>query len=284
MSYYLRFISFLLLSLSSLAQAAIIENIAEIRIPVKGNLGTTIEKVIVTIWHDDTKTNTPFVLINHGRASSPIDRQNFGRGRYVKESKYLVELGFTVLIPTRIGYGISGGPDLEAVTTSYSHANYARTFEIMAIEGMEVIKFAQSLPYVNRNNGMLIGISYGGAMVIAMSAKNLPCIKAILNISGGVGGNPTKSPTHPNDPENTENIFRAYGKIAKIPTAWVYAQNDEYWGQEIPIKWYQAFVSGGSNAKLYHLENSTAGHFVFKKDFETWFAIFKELAKQYDVL
>ncbi|WP_263832968.1 dienelactone hydrolase family protein [Sulfurospirillum oryzae] len=279
-----RLIPLLIAFAFSLSQAAIIEDTVEIKIPVKTTLSTSTEKIVVTIWHDDTKTNTPFVLINHGRSASPTDREKFGRGRYVKESKRLVELGFTVLVPTRIGYGVSGGPDLEYTPTKLSHANYQHAFEVMATEGVHVVKLAQTLPYVNPENGALIGISYGGAMVIAMSTKNIPSIKAILNLSGGVGGDPIKNPGNPRDPQNAEDIFRAYGKLSKIPTVWVYAKNDEYWGKEIPIQWFKAFAEGGSKTVMYHLGTSTAGHSVFRKDFDTWFPIFTKLAKEHNIL
>ena len=280
--HYFRFIPLLLAFSLSLLQSAIIEDIVELQVPVKTTFSTSTEKITVTIWHDDTKTNTPFVLINHGRSAS--EREKFGRGRYVKESQRLVELGFTVLVPTRIGYGVSGGPDLEYTPTKFSRANYEPAFEVMATEGVHVVKLARTLPYVNPQNGALIGISYGGAMVIAMSTKNIPGIKAILNLSGGVGGDPIKNPENPIDPQNTEDIFRAYGKLAKIPTVWVYAKNDEYWGKELPIKWFKAFAEGGSTTVMYHLGTSTAGHSVFRKDFDTWFPIFTKMAKDNNIL
>jgi hypothetical protein len=47
--------------------------------------------------------------VNHGRASGAEVRAKLGRVRYLTVAHHLVERGFAVFLPTRVGYGVTGG-------------------------------------------------------------------------------------------------------------------------------------------------------------------------------
>jgi hypothetical protein len=56
--------------------------------------------------------NAPYLVLNHGRPANG-NLAGMQRQRYSDNSRYFVSLGFVVLVPTRVGYGESGGPDVE---------------------------------------------------------------------------------------------------------------------------------------------------------------------------
>ncbi|HEX3140068.1 MAG TPA: dienelactone hydrolase, partial [Rhizobacter sp.] len=97
------------------AAARVGESQIDVPVSVKDGYRKTLEQPIkVTLFVDDeTPAPRPILVINHGRAVTAEERAALGRARYSEISKYFARLGFLVAVPTRIGYGVSGGEDLE---------------------------------------------------------------------------------------------------------------------------------------------------------------------------
>src|SRR5262249_30052626 len=99
---------------SSSPHAATVEQVIKVPITLKTHWGDRRREVqqdiVVTMFRDDAREKSPYVVINHGRVSGESGRAKFGRMKYSDISGYLVSLGFVVLVPTRIGYGVTGGP------------------------------------------------------------------------------------------------------------------------------------------------------------------------------
>src|SRR5262245_38505883 len=89
------------------AHAAVIEETVTAPVTLKTNSGDVTQDIVVTVFYDDQRSASPYMVINHGRTSNEEKRERMGRQRYSKISRYLVSMGFTVLVPTRIGYGVT---------------------------------------------------------------------------------------------------------------------------------------------------------------------------------
>ena len=63
-----------------------------------------------------------------------------------------------------------------------------------------------------------------------------------------MGVNPTTSPGKSCQPEQLTTIYGQYGKTTRVPTLWLYAENDLFWGPDVPKQWFEAFKTGGSDA------------------------------------
>ncbi len=270
----------LLLTFGS-AQAKTVEEVTETEFTIKGTLDSARQKILVTIWRDDQRTNAPFLVLNHGRDGSKL--KGYKRVRFSKASRQLVKLGFAVLVPTRCGYGETGGPDLEY--TSFATGNFEPCFEAAADQGEEVVKLARSLPFVNPDRGVLMGVSYGGAMVVAMGARNLPGIKAIFNVAGGGGGDIQRAKGQPYHPHNMEQLFAKYGQTSRVPSLWLCAENDELFGKDAPRQWYRAFADAGGVAKFIMLPpRGEFGHALLAKDFDHTMTIFEQFIGELGIL
>src|SRR5262249_46623651 len=139
---------------------------------------------------------SPYVVINHGRVSSEKGRAKFGRMKYSDISRYLVSLGFVVLVPTRVGYGVTGGPDVE-YSGPCDKKNYAVGLDAAADEVRAVLERAKTLPEVDLSQGLVVGASFGGMATIKLTTVNLPGLAGGVNFAGGVGGDPKIRPHHP---------------------------------------------------------------------------------------
>jgi hypothetical protein len=72
----------------------------------------------------------------------------------------------------------------------------------------------------------------------------------VINFSGGTAGNPVDAPGHSCRPDLLAQTYRDLGRLAREPSLWLYAENDRYWGPQVPRMWFSAYFGGGSDAEL----------------------------------
>lgn len=253
------------------ANAAPIEEIVQIPVSVFDERQQAHQQnITLTIFRDDARISTPFMVINHGRAGDSAKRQQLGRARYTANAEYFVARGFAVFVPTRVGYGVSGGPDVED-TGSCSNRDFPRGFEAAAKQTLAVLDYAKSQTYIDATRGVLVGQSFGGATTVALTAKNLDGVKGAINFAGGSGGNPTGRPENPCSAKQLAQTYAAYGKTAKTPMLWLYSENDKYWGKAHPQQWFDGYIKQGGNAQFVQLPASGRdGHGSFTANPRAW--------------
>lgn len=269
------------LLLSSAARAAPVEEIIDVPVFVHTSAGPVAQDVVVTVFRDDQRGKSPYLIINHGRSGDPDKRATFGRARYSEISREFVGLGFTVLVPTRIGYGVTEGPDVESPGPSCDARKYAPGFDIAAEEVAAVLRYAQAIGYVDTSRGLVVGTSFGGMLSIKLAAAGLPGLAGAVNFAGGMGGNPTRWPEHPCAAAQLDQLYRGYGAKAKVPSLWLYSTNDRYWGPLLPQQWYADFVHAGGAADFVQLPPfGDDGHMSFIGNRPAWSPAFQQFVRR----
>jgi dienelactone hydrolase len=270
----LKLSSFLfLLFFSSAAISDIVEEIVTLPVSVKNIYGGEFkQEIIVTIFRDNSRVKSPWLVLNHGRPVSGA--LQMGRQRYSKNSKYFVEKGFLVLVPTRVGYGPSGGPDVE-YSGACNQNNYPVVYEAAVEQVSKVIDYAKNLPYVNSGRGLIVGQSFGGVTSIAASTLNKDGLMGVINFAGGGGGNPETRPGEPCGQKLLKKTYRDYGEKSKVPSLWLYSSNDRYWGNVYPREWFKSYKNGADKNKVLTRFVSLPpykedGHSIFTGNPETW--------------
>ncbi|KAA6127002.1 alpha/beta hydrolase [Cupriavidus cauae] len=227
------------------------------------------QRIVVTAFREPGHQRYPLLVLNHGRAPDPYARARLGRVRLAEQAAYFASLGFQVLVPTRIGYGASGGDDIEN-TGSCTRKNYRPGFEVAAQQVLQVIEMARSRPEIDVSRVVLVGQSFGGAAVIALAAKNPPGVRLVLNFAGGGGGDPRLHPGEPCAPDQQAALFAEYGRSARVPTHWIYTTNDRYMGP-YPAQWFEAFRGAGGVGKYHALPAfGQDGHQLFARGLTRW--------------
>lgn len=213
----------------------------------------------------------PLAVILHGRAATEKARATMRTNQFDNAISYLLNLGYIVAVPTRIGYGKSTGADLEAAGTCYKR-DYARGLQAAATQTLAVLNTIRLDVDVAPTGTVLIGNSYGGIVALATAARQPAGIRTVINISGGAGGNPYKHPKNPCGVRNLQKQLHSYGKHShRIPTVWIYAANDKYWGAKIPRQWLQTYRYAGGVAHFYNVERlGVDGHTVFTHFPQVW--------------
>jgi dienelactone hydrolase len=261
------------LSLSATAASArVVESEQDVPVTVKDLYGKTVERAVrLTVFVDDeTPVPHAILLVNHGRAGTAQERADFGRARYADISRHFARYGFLVALPTRVGYGVTGGDDVED-SGGCTSRRFLPGFTAAAAQTQAVLDVLATRPDVLRDRTVLLGQSYGGATTVALASKNLPGVVAAINIAGGAGGDPKARPRDPCSPSRLESLYGDFGETARVPMLWLYTENDLYWGPELPKAWFKAYRAHGAPAQMVQFPpHGEDGHGLFTRFPDVW--------------
>lgn len=266
---------------ASPCHAVVKEEVIEVPVQVSNAYHRSFEQTIkVTVFHDPAQPPHPYLILNHGRPSNREDMSKVPRYRFSEVSRYFVSLGFVVLVPTRVGYGESGGPDVEDSGTCEAR-RYEPVYEAAAAQSHAVVAAARALPYVDTGRGLVVGQSFGGATALALAASTLPGMRGAVNFAGGGGGNPDTHPEQPCSPVALQRLMAGYGATAKVKTLWLYSVNDRFWGPDLPKAWFAAYKAQGGQGRFVSLPPyKDNGHGIFSGNPSAWQAEFEAFVRE----
>lgn len=273
----------LLIAALPAAQAATEIDEQVIRVPVRiRDAGDAVlaQDIIVTVFEERGRVSYPLLVLNHGRPAS-TGRAGLNRVRYSQAARFFAALGFSVWVPTRVGYGVSG----TAIDAEYagpcSNRNFSRSFGIAADQVQQVIDHARREPRIDARRIVVAGQSYGGATSIAVAARNLPGVVAAINFAGGGGGNPEVHPGDPCSASISTATFGGYGHNTRVPTLWIYTENDLYFGPRHSEAWFAAFRANGGSGEFKLLPAfADNGHLLFTRGFDIWASLVRDFLVQ----
>ena len=210
-----------------------------------------------TLFRPDGAGPFPLLVLSHG---TPRDApQRLERQRFEVQSWIFVQMGFAVIIPMRRGYGHSGGSyaeeEGECERARYYEAGMASASDLLA-----TVRFMQAQPYIDGRQIVLAGHSSGGFASLALASLGFPGLLGVINFSGGRGAKADQIC----DPAALIDAFARFGRTCRVPTLWIYSENDTYFPLPLVQQLYQAFVSAGGSAQLVKVRPFLAeGHFFF---------------------
>jgi len=254
------------------AQARLVEEQMSVPVRVTDGFGKeVVHDIVVTVFRDDRAARPyPLLILNHGRAGTPEERSALGRARYAVASLWLTRLGFIVAVPTRVGYGVTGGEDVED-TGLCGRKNYPPGFAASAAETLTVLEALRRRADVAPDRAVVMGQSFGGATAIAVAALAPAGVQLAVNFAGGGGGDTKARPQDPCAPASLKKLFADYGRTARMPTLWIYTENDMYFGPRLPEEWFEAFKAAGGNGRYVRFPaNGESGHNLFSAAPTIW--------------
>jgi dienelactone hydrolase len=180
----------------------------------------------------------PLVVINHGRLSG--DPRFDPRARYLVASREFLQRGYLVAIPMRPGFSKSGGSYVVPRCKIESNAR---------LQAETIIAFLREMrrrPDVDPDRILLVGESEGGMTAMAAAATGFPGLRGVLNLAGGAPQNGAGCAWE----ESLVEAFAAFGTRSTVPSLWFYADDDSYWGRELPQRMLRAYRDAGGQAAL----------------------------------
>ena len=252
--------------------AKLVETIIKVPVKASNAYGKVSEQeAVVTLFYDDAAPKPyPVAIINHGRSVKPDQRATFGRSTSITNARWFASMGFLVVVPTRLGYGVTGGEDVEDSGECKSKI-YHPTFEAAASQTLQILAAIRQRPDVLIDHTLILGQSFGGTTAVTLAAKNPAGVQATINFAGGGGGNPEIHPQQPCGSSQLKRMFAHYGETARTPTLWVYTENDQWMGPTYPREWFEAFKEkGGVGEFVQFPPNGKDGHGLFTQAPDIW--------------
>jgi dienelactone hydrolase len=197
----------------------------------------------------DAKGRLPVALINHGRPTTEYEaletNLDDSSGLFARE---LARRGWLAIAVARRGFGLSDGPEQvdanapcrEGLSKSWMNAD---ADDIQA--ALEVIV---KRPDVDAARVVAFGFSAGGGASIALGARNLPDLLAVVSIAGGSAAAGCSSAAF------IAADYKELGSGSHVPNLWVYARNDPKIPPADAELMRAAFSAAGGDVKFVMLD------------------------------
>jgi len=254
----------LLLTLGLAAQASTMRE-SVMRVPVVA--GVEQAYIDVTVFKPEGQGPFPIAVLSHGSPRSAEERRSEGRLRLVAQSERFVAMGFAVLVPTRRGYGESGGEWAEAYGTC-ADPDYYRAGLETARDLHAAVDAVRGEPWVDAKRVVLAGQSAGGFGAVAASSMKFDGLVAVINFAGGRG---SRAPDNVCAESRLVEAMSKYGGAARVPELWIYSANDRFFGPDLARRMHQAFVRSGGQAEFVEAPaTGLDGHSYFARAMDDW--------------
>jgi pimeloyl-ACP methyl ester carboxylesterase len=233
-----------LLALATGAHAAPLWTETVMQAPVANG----VQRVMIdlTVLRPEGAGPFPIVVLSHGSPRSPEDRRREGRQRLIAQARPFLEMGFAVVVPTRRGYGESGGEWSEGYGACDDPDYYSAGLET-ARDMRAAVDAIRREPWVDARRVVLAGQSAGGFGSVAASSRPFEGLIAVINFAGGRG---SLGPDRVCGEERLVEAMSRYGGAARAPALWLYSVNDHYFGPALARRMHRAFVRSGGAAEL----------------------------------
>jgi dienelactone hydrolase len=194
----------------------------------------------------------PLVVINHGSTQNADRRLRYAMPDFAELTAWFVRQGYLVVLPQRPGHGETGGPYLEN-QHGCEHADFLAAGMNTAASIRSTIEYMTSQPFVRRKGVIVVGQSAGGWGALALASENPPMVKAVINFAGGRGGRSYDRANNNCAPDRLVAVAATFGQTARIPTLWIYAENDSYFGPGLSQDMAESYRRGGGRIEFHLL-------------------------------
>ncbi len=201
--------------------------------------------MLTTVFRPPGEQPRPLVVINHG--SPVIGREQMQRQRFTAASSWFVKQGYVVVVPLRRGYGATGGRWNESYGRCDVGDYYGAGIEA-AKDVNAAVQFMRRQPFVRPDRTLVVGQSAGGWATVAYSAANPAGVPAMVNFAGGRGGRNQNIANNNCVPLRLIEAAGKFGRTARVPTLWIYTQNDSFFEPKLSRSMADAYTAAGGNA------------------------------------
>ena len=221
----------------------------------------------VTVFKPQGAGPFPIVVLSHGSPRSAEDRRREGRQRLAAQSRRFVEMGFAVLVPTRRGYGESGGSWAESYGTCRDPDYHAAGLET-ARDLRAALEAVRGESWADPSRVVLAGQSAGGFGSVAAASQSMKGVLAVVNFAGGRG---SMGPDEVCGEARLVEAMGRYGRSSRVPGLWIYSVNDRFFGPALARRMHAAFVHSGGQAEFLEAPaTGLDGHGYFARAMEDW--------------
>jgi dienelactone hydrolase len=179
----------------------------------------------------------PVVIINHGKSLG--DPRFQARARPIHAVRYFMQRGYAVVAPMRRGFSKSSGMYVGA------GCNIESNGRVQADDVRAVLDHVVRQPWADTQRILMVGQSHGGWTTLAFGTQSYPGLRGLVNFAGGL-----RQEQCPNWEAGLAQAAAAYGKETKLPSLWLYGDNDSYFSPAVFRPMHERYVQAGGQATL----------------------------------
>jgi len=188
----------------------------------------------------------PLAIVAHGSPRDPDERATYHVRAMLPTARDLAHRGWLVVLFLRRGFGSSQGPFVEGFDCA--RPDYRKALATAAREIEAVRAAIERRSDVDATRVLGVGVSMGGAAMLAWSSTEPKGVVGIVSLSGGAGA--MKPPSNC-DEEALVSAIGSYGVRSRIPTLWLYAENDTFFDSRVVKRMHAAYAQAGGVAELH---------------------------------
>jgi dienelactone hydrolase len=215
-------------------------------------------------WPDAQETpprGRPVVVFSHPSPLTGVERRAMTPFSSQDAIRWFVDRGYVVVAALRHGFGTSQGAFEEGVA---GPDDYAAAGRVAAHDVAAVLAFLRSIAGLDLTRVILAGHSAGGFASLAQLGDEVEGVRVrgALNFAGGKGAQWLSRGA-----PYTDGLVRAaadYGAKARVPSLWIYADNDLWFAPPIVARMLSAYRAAGAQAEFERVPAFGAdGHALF---------------------
>lgn len=214
--------------------------------PAPATLGT--HQLEMTLMLPDGPGPFPVVVFNHGDIEIDHPSQRYRRRiREMAVSREFLRLGFAVALPARRGVGLSEGLYPRGFSSVDGDPGYKA--RVHAPDIVAALKYLKTRPEIDAARIVLAGHSAGGYSAMYLAGTQPEGVIGVIDFSGGRTDSTSSSgPGYLN--RMMVDGFAEFGRQIRVPTLWVFAENDSRYSANTIRASHEAFVAAGGTARL----------------------------------
>jgi len=237
------------------------------RVPITDSDGVTSRLLEALVFRPPGEARRPLVIISHGTPRRAEERALMRPHWAERAAAFFVAEGYAVIAPMRRGYGRSPGDADERTLGGCANPDYADVGRRVARQLVGVAAFMQRQAFVDPAKIVLAGQSAGGFASLAAAGDNPQGVIAVINFAGGRGSRATDDVC---GEDRLVAATGAFGAGTRIPSIWLYSENDTFFRPALARRFHAAYAKGGARTTLHILRAyGDDGHgFVRRADSE----------------
>jgi dienelactone hydrolase len=252
-----------------------------LRLPIVLEDGATIELEALLVKPAGSKA-LPLALLTHGSPREGDARRRMSAAHLSFQAEELARRGYLAVVVMRRGFGTSQGSWKES-SGRCEAADHERAARESARDLRAALQVLLARPDVDGSRAIAIGQSAGGIGTLALAADPPLELKAVVNFAGGRGSRA------PHDICREDRLLAAYaalGKTARVPSLWIYSENDTFFGPTLAQRMFAAYSAQGGTGELNLLPAfAEDGHalFVRRRGGSQWRPLLDDFLRRHDL-
>jgi dienelactone hydrolase len=208
----------------------------------------------------------PVAILTHGQAAESEKRERVQAHRFLRLARDFARRGWLAVAVVRRGFGRDSGPT-PYVLRHCRNGDFATALDDQTDDLEAAIKSLAQRSDADTSTVLALGVSMGGAAVLNLASRQPEGLKAVVNLSGGIrsvpkpGGPPTSCTA-----EDLIPLFARFGERSRLPTLWLYAENDSFFPADYVRRLHETFLTNGGRAQFHMFAPvGEDGHFLAEK-------------------